>query len=49
MICAHGDNIPWLLDELGLEWDHCRKGSVWTIRFDSTGALMHPHYDETPG
>jgi 8-oxo-(d)GTP phosphatase len=47
VLCAHGDNIPWLLDEMGLEWDHCRKGSVWTLRFDAAGRLCHPSYEET--
>lgn len=46
VICAHGDNIPWLLDEFGLEWDHCRKGSVWTLRLDAAGKLLHPTYAE---
>lgn len=36
-LCAHGDNIPALLRELGLDDHPCRKGSVWEVAWDSSG------------
>ncbi len=46
-ICAHGDNIPWTLDELGVKWTQCRKGSVWIIRLDDDMSVNESFYFET--
>lgn len=33
VLCAHGDNIPALLESLGVECGAWRKGSIWTLDF----------------
>ncbi len=48
VLCAHGDNIPAALTELGIEWHACRKGSCWLLRFDDDGELEEVAYAETP-
>ena len=45
LLCAHGDNIPWLLDELGIDWNgKCKKGSIWMIQRDGRGAVKEAKY-----
>jgi 8-oxo-dGTP diphosphatase len=40
IICAHGDNIPWLLDAMKIDWDgRCKKGSMWVIQRDGRGRV----------
>lgn len=48
VICAHGDNIPALLDDLHIEWSDCRKASVWRLDFDQNGTLIGATYTECP-
>ncbi|MGI9015192.1 MAG: SixA phosphatase family protein [Phycisphaerales bacterium] len=31
VLCAHGDNIPELLDNLNIECDRCQKASMWKV------------------
>lgn len=41
IICAHGDNIPWLLDDLHIDWkQQCKKGSLWFIERDGRGRVI---------
>jgi len=48
ILCAHGDNIPWLLDELKIDWDdRCKKGSVWVIERDGRGRVTQAKYSAT--
>jgi 8-oxo-(d)GTP phosphatase len=42
--CAHGDNIPALLDDLGIEWKECQKGSIWLIKRDGAGEITEVAY-----
>lgn len=42
--CAHGDNIPALLDSLGIEWDECKKGSIYMLKRDDKGAITDVVY-----
>jgi len=45
VLCAHGDNIPWALEELGVDWDErCKKGSVWLIQRDAKGRVTQAVY-----
>lgn len=45
VLCAHGDNIPWLLEELGVQWDNrCKKGSIWLVGRDGRGKVLHSEY-----
>jgi 8-oxo-dGTP diphosphatase len=45
VLCAHGDNIPWLLEELDIDWDgKCKKGSIWLIQRDGRGAAKNAKY-----
>lgn len=45
ILCAHGDNIPWLLDELKIEWNgRCKKGSIWVIERDGRGKVLASRY-----
>ncbi len=49
IICAHGDNIPWLLDDLKIDWDdRCKKGSVWMIERDGRGRVVQAKYSTAP-
>lgn len=43
-LCSHGDRIPATLDELGVKWDKCKKGSVWVVGFDKTGKVVKTDY-----
>ena len=46
IICAHGDNIPWLLDDLKIDWkQQCKKGSIWTIERDGRGKVIAARYE----
>jgi 8-oxo-dGTP diphosphatase len=42
--CAHGDNIPALLDDLDLDGGRCKKGSVWTIKRAKPGRIVQASY-----
>lgn len=44
VLCAHGDNIPWTLDRLEIEWGKCAKGSVWKLDIDDKGRLKKAEY-----
>ncbi len=45
IICAHGDNIPWLLDDLHIDWkQQCKKGSIWCIARDGRGKVISARY-----
>ena len=49
ILCAHGDNIPWLLESLKIDWDdQCTKGSIWTIERDGRGRVTAAEYTTTP-
>jgi phosphohistidine phosphatase SixA len=43
-LCSHGDRIPATLDELGIKWEKCKKGSVWVVGFDKTGRVIKTDY-----
>jgi 8-oxo-(d)GTP phosphatase len=43
-LCSHGDRIPATLDELGIKWEKCKKGSVWVVGFDKTGKIVKTDY-----
>lgn len=46
IICAHGDNIPWLLDDLHIDWkQQCKKGSIWRIERDGRGLVLGAQYE----
>jgi broad specificity phosphatase PhoE len=45
ILSAHGDNIPWLLQKLRVDWDgRCKKGSIWLIGRDARGRVMRAEY-----
>jgi broad specificity phosphatase PhoE len=46
--CAHGDNIPALLNELGIECQQCQKGSIWMLKRDDTGEITEVSYVQPP-
>jgi len=48
VLCAHGDNIPWLLESLGITEPECRKGSIWRLAFNRARALIEHHYIPPP-
>jgi phosphohistidine phosphatase SixA len=44
-LCAHGDNIPELLDRLGIDWDgRCKKASIWTVRLGQDNQVVEASY-----
>ena len=45
--CAHGDNIPALLAEIGVECHACKKGSCWLLRYNDDEELIDVVYAET--
>lgn len=47
-LCAHGDNIPWLLDDLGIDWKECKKGSIWMLKRDGKGRVVESSYLPPP-
>jgi phosphohistidine phosphatase SixA len=50
ILCAHGDNIPWLLDELKINWNgRCKKGSIWFIQRDAQGKVLKARYESVKG
>lgn len=43
--CAHGDNIPALLKQLGVDWQQqCKKGSIWTLQLDRNDRVIGAAY-----
>jgi len=48
IIGAHGDNIPWLLDDLKIRWTECRKGSTWIVERDGKGRVLKSSYVPSP-
>lgn len=44
-VCAHGDNIPMLLQGLGLPGEPCRKGSVWEVRWRGATPVRAAYHD----
>lgn len=47
VLCAHGDNIPWLLDKLKINWNgRCKKGSMWLIQRDGRGKVIKARYEK---
>jgi hypothetical protein len=48
ILCAHGDNIPALLNDLGIEWKKCSKASIWMLKRDDDGAITDVTYVEPP-
>lgn len=46
--CAHGDNIPALLKDLGVEVKECQKASIWMLKRDDAGAITDVSYVEPP-
>ena len=47
VLCAHGDNIPALLDKLGVAWNQCKKGSIWMVTRNDQGKVTNARYIET--
>jgi 8-oxo-dGTP diphosphatase len=48
ILCAHGDNIPALLEDLEIEWKKCSKASIWMLKRDDDGAITDVTYIEPP-
>jgi 8-oxo-dGTP diphosphatase len=46
--CAHGDNIPALLETLGIDCNQCKKGSIWMIKRDDDGEITDVSYVQPP-
>jgi 8-oxo-(d)GTP phosphatase len=46
VLCAHGDNIPALLETLGINCHDCKKGSIWLLKRDGRGAIVETAYIE---
>ena len=44
VICAHGDNIPDLLDSLEIPFDRCQTGSIWILTRDENGFVLDAEY-----
>jgi phosphohistidine phosphatase SixA len=44
IFCAHGDNIPALLESLGIECEECSIGSMWMLKRDDQGAITDVVY-----
>lgn len=45
IFCAHGDNIPALLKQLGVDWQQqCKKGSIWTLQLDRNDRVASAAY-----
>jgi 8-oxo-dGTP diphosphatase len=45
ILCAHGDNIPWLLEDLRIDWkQQCKKGSIWALTRDGRGSVQSAAY-----
>ncbi|TVQ53819.1 MAG: hypothetical protein EA377_07105 [Phycisphaerales bacterium] len=44
VICAHGDNIPDLLDSLDIPFEQCQTGSVWILTRDEDGCVLDAEY-----
>lgn len=43
-VVAHGDNIPALLDELGIQAHACQTASAWKVEVDSSGQTSSSEY-----
>lgn len=49
VICAHGDNIPALLQSLSIDWnERCKKGSIWKVRRAADNAVVAARYIKPP-
>jgi 8-oxo-dGTP diphosphatase len=48
IFCAHGDNIPALLSNLGIDCQRCSKGSIWMLKRDDRGEITDVSYIESP-
>ncbi len=46
VICAHGDNIPALLNSLGIYCDRCKKASIWRVVLDEKAKVQEKEYIE---
>ncbi len=44
VICAHGDNIPALLDALQVHCDQCHTGSIWMLERSEDGTIGGTRY-----
>jgi 8-oxo-dGTP diphosphatase len=44
VLCAHGDNIPALLETLGIHCHECKKGSIWLLKRDVEGRIVDTAY-----
>jgi hypothetical protein len=47
--CAHGDNIPALLNTLGIDCHRCEKGSIWLLKRNGQGKIVDTAYIEVNG
>jgi 8-oxo-dGTP diphosphatase len=48
VLCAHGDNIPEVLERFEIDWHECPKASVWMIKCDEHGTALEVAYSEPP-
>ncbi len=48
VLCAHGDNIPDLLQRMNVQWHECRKASIWMLKCDDFGEVTEVAYVEPP-
>lgn len=48
VLCAHGDNIPALLKDLGIKCEGCSKASIWMLKRDDDGEITDVTYVEPP-
>jgi 8-oxo-dGTP diphosphatase len=48
VLCAHGDNIPALLNDLDIDCAECRKASIWMLKRDDEGEITDVTYVEPP-
>lgn len=44
ILCAHSDNILALLEHLNIDWQECRKGSIWMLKRDDAGDIVDVSY-----
>lgn len=49
IFCAHGDNIPALLDDLGIDCHDCKKGSIWLLKMNDQGKITETAYIPVDG
>ena len=48
VLCAHGDNIPDLLNRMEVHWHEYRKASIWMLKCDDFGEVIEVAYVEPP-